>query len=41
MFMIYLHTKFHIPSLIGSLVIAMKTKTKFEIHAATMLFYSP
>jgi len=36
---ICLHTKFHMPSTPDSLVITIKMKTKYRLHAATMLFY--
>jgi len=35
--MICFHTKFHMPSSDGSLVIAIKPKTKFRLRAAAML----
>jgi hypothetical protein len=37
MFMIYLHTKFRIPSSNGSLFIAAKVKTKENVRKAAML----
>jgi hypothetical protein len=37
--MIYCHTKFHMPNSYGSLVIAIKPKTKYRFHAAAMLFH--
>jgi len=40
MFMIYLHTKFHIPNSNGSLVTALKLKTKHKFQRADTLFYS-
>jgi hypothetical protein len=36
MFMMYLHTKFHLPSYSGSSVIAAKLKTKEIFHKATL-----
>jgi hypothetical protein len=40
MFLIYAHTKFHFLSSNGSLVIAIKPKTRYRVHiAATLLFY--
>jgi len=34
--MSYLHTKFHMPSSNGSLVITIKLKTNYTFHAATI-----
>jgi hypothetical protein len=39
MFMIYLHSKFHIPSFSDSLVIAVKLKTKEHFRTVVMLSY--
>jgi len=39
MFVIYHHTKFHIPSFKGSLVVITKPKAKYRIHNVAMLFY--
>jgi hypothetical protein len=33
------HTKFQMPSCNGSLVIAIKPKSKYRFHAATMLLF--
>jgi hypothetical protein len=38
-FMIYFHTKFHMPSFNGSSVITMKLKAKYRFCSAAMLFY--
>jgi hypothetical protein len=38
MFMIYVHVKFHVPSLNGSLVVTVGLNTK-EIFRAAILFY--
>jgi hypothetical protein len=40
MVVICLHTKFHMPSSNGSLVIATKPKTKYTFHAEVTLFYT-
>jgi hypothetical protein len=40
--MIYLHTKFQVPTSNGSLVIALKQKAKHRLHtAALLLLYIP
>jgi hypothetical protein len=37
MYMIYLHTRFHMPNSIVSLVIVIKPKAKCRLHAASIL----
>lgn len=37
--MIYVCTKFHVPSSTGSLVNIMKPTAKYTFHTATILFY--
>jgi len=38
--MIYIHTRCHMQSSNGSLVIAIQQQPKYRLHAATKLFYS-
>jgi len=38
-FVIFLHTKFHVPSASCSLVIPIKLKTKYRFCMTAMLFY--
>jgi len=37
--MIHLHTTSHVLSSSGSLIITIKPKTKYSLHAAAMLFF--
>jgi hypothetical protein len=39
--MICLHTKFHIPSSSGALVLTIKLKAKDQFHAATKVALQP
>jgi len=41
MFMICHHKKFHMTWYTGSLVITIKLKTKYRLHATFMMFYIP
>jgi hypothetical protein len=38
--MAYIHTKLHMPSSSGPLVITVKLKTKYRLHADVMLLYT-
>jgi hypothetical protein len=39
MFMVGLHSKFHLPRCSGPLVIAIKSEAKHRLHAAAMLLF--